>query len=166
MTPSFHQILQLDMSRYTQDGFSPPSQWHEKMRNFLRKWESYPHNTFIAAVSRRVESYLCGMRPFPPFLRMTLGGSALSDSSLARSMGPHNTLSITDEMETVWKLSEISCHHKCAGGVLLRCILLLHEDLLMTTAPCPVTDLQRTNCFAATVWVMVQQGGRQGSIQY
>ncbi|TRZ25158.1 hypothetical protein HGM15179_001966 [Zosterops borbonicus] len=28
------------------------------------------------------------------------GGSAVSDSNLPRSVGPHNTLSIKDEMET------------------------------------------------------------------
>lgn len=86
------------------------------------------------------------MLPFATVLRMTCsGGSAVSDSSLPRSVGPHNTLPKKDKMETAWKLSEISCHHKCAGGVCLRYILLLQEDLLATTALCSITDLQRTN---------------------
>lgn len=45
--------------------------------------------------------FVSDMFPFPPVLRRTLsGGSAISDSSLLKSMGPHNTLSIKDEMET------------------------------------------------------------------
>jgi len=55
----------------------------------------------IATVSRKVESYLCGMLLFPPVLRMTLGGgSAVSDSSLPTPVGSHNTLSVKGEMET------------------------------------------------------------------
>lgn len=90
------------------------------------------------------------------------GGSAVSDSNLPRSVGPHNTLSIKDEMETANKLSEIFCSHRCAGGLYLGFILLLHEDLLETAAS--VTGEAEKHQLCCCSLVVVQEAVQQGSI--
>lgn len=73
-----------------------------KMRNFvrklgsLRKSELYPHKMFITTVASSLVCFHFPQSWEGPFS----GGSAVSHPSLPRSVGPHNTLSIKDEMET------------------------------------------------------------------